>query len=56
MLMGPGDIYWGWSRGGIGGIKWGLGQGLNISLDFFFLAAVAGTGPPVSSSSSGVSG
>lgn len=35
MLMGPGDIYWGWSKGGIGGIRWGLEQGLNVSFGFF---------------------
>lgn len=25
MLMGPGDIYWGWSKGGIGWEKMGVG-------------------------------
>lgn len=38
------------------GIRQGLEQGLNMFPLASFLAAVAGTGPPVSSFSSGVSG
>lgn len=38
------------------GIRWELEQGLNMFPLASFLAVVAGTGPPVSSFSSGVSG
>lgn len=38
------------------GRRWVLEQGLSVFPLASFLAAMAGTGPPVSSSSSGVSG